>query len=265
MDYEEVPKPAKTWVNEHLVYTHGYGFTLSPVNKVDEGGLPFYSVQNINTNNKILNEKTFENSEDNTSIDNPRIYFGESTNTYIMTNTEVQELDFPSGQDNVYNTYDGKGGIKIKNWARKILFANYLRDWQMIFTHNFTPDTRLIFRRNINQRIRKIAPFLLFDNDPYLVTTEVQAKNNKLEKAKLYWMIDAYTTSNRYPYSEPGDFPFNYIRNSVKIVIDAYDGDISFYVIDPDDPLIKTWNRIFPNLFKPFQEIPISILSLIHI
>ena len=259
LDYEEVPKPAKTWVNEHLVYTHGYGFTLSPVNKVDEGGLPFYSVQNINTNNKILNEKTFENSEDNTSIDNPRIYFGESTNTYIMTNTEVQELDFPSGQDNVYNTYDGKGGIKIKNWARKILFANYLRDWQMIFTHNFTPDTRLIFRRNINQRIRKIAPFLLFDNDPYLVTTEVQAKNNKLEKAKLYWMIDAYTTSNRYPYSEPGDFPFNYIRNSVKIVIDAYDGDISFYVIDPDDPLIKTWNRIFPNLFKPFQEIPISI------
>ena len=253
LDYEEVPEPAKTWVNKHLVYTHGYGFTLSPVNKVDEGGLPFYSVQNINTKNL----ESFKNiSKNNISIDNPRIYFGESTDTYIMTNTEVQELDFPSGQDNVYNTYDGKGGIKIKNWFRRTLFANYLGDWQMIFTRNFTPDTRLIFRRNINSRIRAIAPFLLFDNDPYLVTTKVQAKNSNLEETKLYWIIDAYTTSDRYPYSEPGNFTFNYIRNSVKIVVDAYDGDTNFYVSDSDDPLIKTWSRIFPNLFKPFQKIP---------
>ena len=263
LEYEAVPEPAKTWVNEHLVYTHGYGFTLSPVNKVDEGGLPFYSVQNIDTKNRIRNLQTF-NNELEIPIDNPRIYFGESTNTYIMTNTEVQELDFPSGQDNVYNTYDGKGGIKIKNWVRKVLFANYLRDWQMIFTRNFTPDTRLIFCRNINHRIRTIAPFLLFDNDPYLVTTKVQVGNNNLKETKLYWMIDAYTTSNRYPYSEPGNSTFNYIRNSVKIVIDAYDGDVSLYVIDPDDPLIKTWSKIFPNLFKPFQEIPLFIKNHIR-
>jgi uncharacterized membrane protein (UPF0182 family) len=260
LDYNEVPEQAKTWVNQHLVYTHGYGFTLSPVNRVNQGGLPFYFVENIGTENNSGDLQTSSDLiRDSIPIDNPRIYFGESTNTYIMTNTEVQELDYPSGQDNVYNIYDGRGGIKLKNWGRRLLFADYLKDWQMIFTRNFTPDTRLIFRRNINRRIRMLAPFLRFDRDPYLVTAKVKNDSNKPEETTLYWIIDAYTTSNRYPYSEPGDRPFNYIRNSVKIVIDAYNGDVSFYIIDSSDPLIQTWNKIFPTLFKPLAEMPPSI------
>ncbi|MDJ0731402.1 MAG: UPF0182 family protein [Crocosphaera sp.] len=260
LDYNEVPEQAKTWVNKHLVYTHGYGFTLSPVNRVAQGGLPFYFVQNIGTENNAGELQTSSNLiRESIPIDNPRIYFGESSNTYIMTNTEVKELDYPSGQDNVYNIYDGRGGIKIKNWGRRLLFAEYLKDWQMIFTRNFTPNTRLIFRRNINRRIRMIAPFLRFDRDPYLVTAKVENDNNKPEETTLYWIIDAYTTSDRYPYSEPGDRPFNYIRNSVKIVIDAYNGDVNFYIVDPSDPLIQTWKKIFPTLFKPFSEMPISL------
>ncbi|MGK7954715.1 MAG: UPF0182 family protein [Crocosphaera sp.] len=260
LDYNEVPEQAKTWVNEHLVYTHGYGFTLSPVNRVDQGGLPFYFVQNIGTENNAGELQTSSLLiRDNIPIDNPRIYFGESTDTYIMTNTNVQELDYPSGQDNVYNTYDGRGGIKLKDWTRRLLFANYLKDWQMIFTRNFTSDTRLIFRRNINRRMRVIAPFLRFDRDPYLVTARVKNDNKKPEETSLYWIIDAYTTSNRYPYSESGDRPFNYIRNSVKIVIDAYNGDINFYVVDPSDPLIQTWQKVFPTLFKPLSEMPIAL------
>ncbi|MDJ0659486.1 MAG: UPF0182 family protein [Crocosphaera sp.] len=260
LDYNEVTEQAQTWVNEHLVYTHGYGFTLSPVNRVDQGGLPFYFVQNIGTENNSGDLQTSGSLiRDSIPIDNPRIYFGESTNTYIMTNTEVQELDYPSGQDNVYNVYDGRGGIKIENWGKRLLFADYLKDWQMIFTRNFTPKTRLIFRRNINRRMRIIAPFLRFDRDPYLVTAKVKNDNNKAEETTLYWIIDAYTTSDRYPYSEPGDRPFNYIRNSVKIVIDAYNGDVNFYIVDPNDPLIQTWKKIFPTLFKPFSEMPISL------
>ncbi|MDJ0598562.1 MAG: UPF0182 family protein [Crocosphaera sp.] len=260
LDYNEVPEQAKTWVNKHLVYTHGYGFTLSPVNRVSQGGLPFYYVQNIGTENNAGELQTSSYLiRDSIPIDNPRIYFGESSNTYIMTNTEVKELDYPSGQDNVYNVYDGKGGIKLENWTRRLLFADYLKDWQMLFTRNFTPDTRLIFRRNINRRIRMIAPFLRFDRDPYLVTAKVKNDNNQPEKTTLYWIIDAYTTSDRYPYSEPGDRPFNYIRNSVKIVIDAYNGDVNFYIIDPSDPLIQTWKKIFPTLFKSFSEMPLSL------
>lgn len=261
LDYNEVPEQAKTWVNQHLVYTHGYGFTLSPVNRVDQGGLPFYFVQNIGTTENAGELQTSSlRIRDSIPIDNPRIYFGELTDTYIMTNTEVKELDYPSGQDNVYNIYEGGGGINLDSWGKRIVFADYLKDWQMLFTRNFTPETRLIFRRNINRRIRKLAPFLRFDRDPYLVAAKVEGSNQNADKpTTLYWIIDAYTTSDRYPYSDPGTRNFNYIRNSVKIVIDAYNGDVDFYIVDPSDPLIQTWNRVFPNLFKPLQEMPLTL------
>ncbi|MEA5509156.1 UPF0182 family protein [Crocosphaera sp. UHCC 0190] len=265
LDYNAVPKQAKTWVNQHLIYTHGYGFTLSPVNRVDQGGLPFYFVQNIGTSS---NEGELQTASSlirySIPIDNPRIYFGESTDTYIMTNTEVKELDYPSGQDNVYNVYDGRGGINIGSWGKRILFSAYLKDWQMLFTRNFTEDTRLIFRRNINRRIRKLAPFLRFDRDPYLVTAEVKNDSNLANQTTLYWIIDAYTTSDRYPYSDPGDRHFNYIRNSVKIVIDAYNGDMNFYIVDPSDPLIQSWYQIFPNLFTHLTEMPPTIKAHIR-
>jgi hypothetical protein len=256
LDYNAVPDKAKTWVNEHLVYTHGYGFTLSPVNLVDQGGLPFYFVKDIGTDTQ---EDALRTSSEviraSIPIGKPRIYFGELTDTYIMTNTKVKEFDFPRGEDNVYNVYDGTGGIKLGNLGRRLLFAIYLRDWQMLFTRNFNPDTKILFRRNINQRVRELAPFLRFDRDPYLVT----AKTKKGQENTLYWMIDAYTTSNYYPYSDPGERPFNYIRNSVKIVVDAYNGKVNFYVMAAQDPLIQSWQAIFPHLFKPFAAMPAAL------
>lgn len=268
LDYTAVPEKAQTWVNKHLVYTHGYGFTLSPVNQVDQGGLPEYFVKDIGTNE---NEGALRTSSElirtSIPIGKPRIYFGELTDNYIMTNTLIPELDFPSGENNVYNFYDGRGGILLNSPLRKFLFAIYLRDWQMLFTENFKPDTRVLLRRNINHRIRHIAPFLRFDRDPYLVTAAVAGEGN----STLYWLIDAYTTSNYYPYSDPGQGDasqparnFNYIRNSVKILVDAYNGDVHFFTVDQKDPLIQAWQQIFPELFRPFSAMPRTLKSHIR-
>ncbi|MGK7872829.1 MAG: UPF0182 family protein [Xenococcaceae cyanobacterium] len=263
LDYSAVPDRAKTWVNEHLVYTHGYGFTLSPVNLVDEGGLPYYFVKDIGTGTEEGGLRTSsELIQYSIPIGKPRIYYGELTNAYVMTSTKVPEFDFPSGEENVYNTYNGTGGISIGSSWRRLLFAKYLKDWQMLFTRNFTDETRLLFRRDINSRIRAIAPFLHYDRDPYLVVADA----GKEEGAKnyLHWIVDAYTTSDSYPYSDPGDNKFNYIRNSVKIVIDAYNGDVDFYIADPNDPIIQTWEKIFPELFKPLDAMPATLRSHIR-
>ncbi|MBD1878825.1 UPF0182 family protein [Coleofasciculus sp. FACHB-T130] len=262
LDYSAVPPEAKTWVNKHLIYTHGYGFTLSPVNRVGPGGLPDYFVKDIATNpdaadNSALNVSS-ERIRASIPIGIPRIYYGELTNTYVMTPTTVEELDYPSGNENVYNTYDGTGGVSIGSWWRRLLFAEYLKDWQMMFTRNFTPQTKLLFRRNIAQRVQKIAPFLRFDSDPYLVVAKTDASK---EQNYIYWIIDAYTTSDRYPYSDPGENQFNYIRNSVKVVIDAYNGSVNFYVADPQDPIINSWTAIFPDLVKPLNVMPASLRS----
>jgi uncharacterized membrane protein (UPF0182 family) len=176
-----------------------------------------------------------------------------------MTGTKTQELDYPSGTENVYNVYDGKGGIPIGNFGRRLLFAQYLKDWQMLLTRNFTPQTKLLFRRNIRQRVQAIAPFLRYDQDPYLVAAKGDGVNTKGEPNYLYWILDAYTTSDRYPYSDPGENQFNYIRNSVKVVIDAYNGTVKFYVADPTDPIINTWSKIFPQLFQPLDTLPKSL------
>jgi uncharacterized membrane protein (UPF0182 family) len=259
-----VPQLAKTWVNEHLVYTHGYGFTLSPVNTVGSGGLPNYFVKDIGSDN-INNSGSLRVSSATISnsipIGKPRIYYGENTNTYVMTGTKTGELDYPSGGDNVYNIYDGQGGIAISSIWRRVLFAQYLKDWQMLLTRNFTPDTKLLFRRTITKRVQEIAPFLHYDTDPYLVAADGGGNTLKGEKTYLYWILDAYTTSDRYPYSDPGENPFNYIRNSVKVIVDAYNGNVSFYITDPTDPIITTFKSIFPNLFQPLSNIPQALRS----
>ena len=270
LDYSAVPEQAKTWINEHLVYTHGYGFTISPVNQVGEGGLPDYFVKDIGTGARrnSSEEATLYTSNplirDSIPINRPRIYYGELTNTYIMTSTKVKELDFPSGEENVYNTYDGTGGIRIGSWGRRLLFAQYLKDWRMLFTENFTPDTKLLFRRNLNRRVREIAPFLRYDRNPYLVVADGNETNELGDKNYLYWIIDAYTTSDRYPYSDPGKHAFNYIRNSVKVVVNAYNGNVDFYIADPQDPIIQTWSQIFPKLFKPLDAMPVTLRSHIR-
>lgn len=285
LNYERVPDIAKTWVNEHLVYTHGFGFTLSPVNTAGPDGLPTYFVRGIE------NIPSSEEVRQSIPIGDPRLYFGELTDTYIMTNTQVLELDYPSGNENIYTTYLGRGGIPLTGLWRRLLFARYLKDWRMLFTEDFTPDTRLLFRRNIAERVRAIAPFLRFDTDPYLVTVDIadqsrqwgsgpahgsappdqvnfqqfadrdpnfiQANfNTQTGENYLYWVIDAYTVSSRYPYSDPGDNNFNYIRNSVKVVVDAFNGSVGFFISDPNDPIIQAWSGILPGMFEPLTAMP---------
>ena len=267
LDYTAVPKQAQTWVNEHLIYTHGYGFTLSPVNRVALGGLPEYLVKDIGMSEErplttsgaarssipILVPRGSANGQ-------PRIYYGENTNTYVMTGTKLKELDYPSGNDNMYNVYDGRGGINLGSLGRRLLFATYLNDWRMVITPEFLPDTKLLLRRNIDRRIRSIAPFLRYDRDPYLVAADAQGNpTNVKDPSYLYWIVDAYTISDRYPYSDTGTEGINYIRNSVKVVIDAYHGSVSFYIADPSDPIVTSWAKIFPDLFKPMSAMPISL------
>ena len=285
LNYQRVPDIAKTWVNEHLVYTHGYGFTMSPVNTAGPDGLPTYFVRGIDN---IPNSEAVRQS---IPIGDPRLYFGELTDTYIMTNTKVLELDYPSGNENIYTTYLGRGGINLESGWRRLLFARYLLDWRMLFTEDFTNDTRLLFRRNIAERVQTIAPFLRFDTDPYLVTANIDDAsrqwgtgpahgsrspesidfdtfrdrdpafvienfNSQSGDNYLYWVIDAYTVSGRYPYSDPGENDFNYIRNSVKVVVDAFNGSVSFFVSEPKDPIIRTWSRLLPGMFESLEAMP---------
>jgi uncharacterized protein len=264
LNYQDVPPQAQTWVNRNMIYTHGYGFTMSPVNTVAAGGLPEYFVKDISKNGSVLNTSSPDIRE-SIPIGQPRIYYGEISNTHVMTGTKVKELDYPSGSDNVYNNYDGFGGIKINSLGKKWLFSIYLQDWRMLFTRDFLPDTKVLFRRNINQRIRAIAPFLKFDSDPYLVVADAQKDDQKLQfsgkENYLYWIVDAYTTSDRYPYSDIGKNGINYIRNSVKVVIDAYNGTVRFYIADPQDPLITSWSKIFPQMFQPLGNLPPNLRS----
>ena len=261
LDYRSVPKQAQTWINQRLIYTHGYGFTLSPVNRAEPtSGLPQYFIKNIGTNEGSLETATPE-IQASIPTGRPRIYFGELTKNYVLTGTKVKELDYPSGEENVYNTYDGRGGINLNSPWRRGLFALYLRDWQLLFTQNVTPRTQVLFRRRIQQRVRRVAPFLKFDREPYLVAATI---NTNGSESTLHWIIDAYTTSDRYPYSDPGKESFNYIRNSVKVVIDAYNGSVTFYTVDPQDPILATWRQVFPNLFQPFEAMPPNLRSHIR-
>lgn len=267
LDYGSVPQEAQTWINRHLIYTHGYGFTVSPVNTVGAGGLPEYFVKNISGGSTALTTSS-QAIRDGIPIGNPRIYYGEITNNYVMTGTRVKELDYPSGSDNVYNSYDGRGGIGIGAMWQRWLFASYLKDWQMLLTRDFLPETKVLLRRNVKQRIEAIAPFLKYDSDPYLVVADANTDDSK---NYLYWIVDAYTTSDRYPYSDPASdacggrsHRINYIRNSVKVVIDAYHGTVNFYIADASDPIIATWQSIFPKLFKPLSAMPASLRSHIR-
>lgn len=256
LDSQQLPPQAQTWVNQHLVYTHGYGFTVSPVNRVAQGGLPYYFIKDIGTA-EDPGELNTSSPKIRKSIPflRPRIYYGEVTNNYVMVNTKVPEFDFPSGDENVYHTYDGDGGIKLNSFWRKLMFSVYLRDWRMLLTPNFTPDTRILFRRNLTERLGAIAPFLSYDRDPYLVV----AKSNPDEQNSLHWLIDGYTISDHYPYSDGGENQFNYIRNSVKVLINAENGSTQFYVSDPEDRIIQVWQRIFPELFQPLSAMPTTI------
>jgi uncharacterized membrane protein (UPF0182 family) len=229
--------PARTWVNERLTYTHGYGLTLGPVNQVTSEGLPVLFVRNLPP----------ETIPDLT-IDEPSLYFGELSNEWVIVRTRTPEFHYPKGDENETTQYSGRGGVPLGSLWRKLLFALRFGSYQIVLSDDIGPESRILFNRNITERVQRIAPFLAFDRDPYLV----------LADGRLYWIYDAYTASNRYPYSTPAG-SVNYIRNSVKFVIDAYDGTTTAYLWDANDPIAQTYARIFPNTLKPMTDMPASL------
>ncbi len=226
------------WLSKHLKYTHGYGITLSRVDKVTDSGQPDLLIKSIPPVSEVEEIK----------IDRPEIYFGELTNNYVIVNTDELEFDYPSGDTNVYSTYEGTAGIKL-NLVNRLMFAIRERSLKMFVSSNIDKDSKILINRNIRTRVEKIAPFLSYDADPYIVTVD----------GKLYWMLDAYTYSSYYPYSEPFNREMNrvnYIRNSIKVVIDAYNGETNFYMVGADDPIAQTLKKIYPKLVKEFDQMP---------
>jgi uncharacterized membrane protein (UPF0182 family) len=239
LDIEQMREDARTWINQHLIYTHGYGLCLSPVAEVSEEGLPSFLVRNIPP----------QSTHPALAIDRPEIYFGEKTTHYVIVNTEEEEFDYPSGDENVYTHYAGPDGVPLNNFFRRLAFAAHFESSPIVFSNAIRPDSRIMFHRSLQDRVTTLAPMLWYDDDPYPVIVE----------GRIVWLYDAYTWSDRFPYSTPGSnaesvWGLNYIRNSVKVAIDAYSGGTTFYVVDPSDPLIQTYQAIFPDLFTPGDE-----------
>ena len=234
-------KISSTWINRHLKYTHGYGAAVSRVDAVTASGQPDIIVKNIPP----------ESEAKDIEITRPEIYFGELTNDYVIVNTDEQEFDYPNGNENSYSMYKGKAGIKL-NLLNRILFSVREGSMKLLVSSNVNSDSRIIINRNIKDRVEKLMPYLSYEKDPYMTVVN----------GKLYWIVDAYTTSSYYPYSEPysGEVgSTNYIRNSVKVVVDAYNGDTTFYVVDQDDPVARTYQKIYPTLFKDGKDMPEGI------
>jgi uncharacterized membrane protein (UPF0182 family) len=231
-----LPPNAQTWVNRHVLFTHGNGAVMSPVTRKSVEGLPFFYLRDIPPV-----------ADGGPKIREPRIYYSEESDSYVIVKGSTPEFDYPKGKDNVYAAYDGTGGVPIGAMAARMLFAYYFNDPNLLLSSYITSDSRIMIRRNILERVRTIAPFLRLDHDPYLVVSG----------GRMFWMQDAYTTSSYFPYAQPAqNIDLNYIRNSVKVVVDAYNGTVDFYLIDPSDAIAATYHRIFPGLFKPFAVMP---------
>jgi uncharacterized membrane protein (UPF0182 family) len=239
LDIEQLREDARTWVNQHLIYTHGYGLCLSPVAEVSAEGLPHLLVRDIPP----------QSADPALTIDRPEIYFGEKTSNYVIVNTTEDEFDYPSGDQNVYARYQGPDGVRLNGWLRRMAFALRFDSTPILISNAVEPESRILFHRSLSDRVKTLAPMLWYDDDPYPV----------ILGGRIVWLYDAYTWSNRFPYSEPGwntepVWGLNYIRNSVKVTTDAYTGETVFYVIDPTDPVIQIYQAIFPDLFTPGDE-----------
>jgi hypothetical protein len=230
--------PNRTWINEHLTFTHGYGITLGPVNEVTPEGLPILFVKDIPPESSVPAD---------IDVTEPSIYFGELTNNYVLVNTNAKEFHYSKaeGEENVETVYSGTDGVRIGGLGRRLLFSLGFQSLQILFSNDITAESRALYHRNITDRVTTIAPFLRYDEDPYLVVSE---------DGRLFWIRDAYTTTTRYPYSAPSLGGINYIRNSVKVITDAYNGTTEFYVSDPRDPLVQTLARAYPDLLRPLDS-----------
>ncbi|MGH7924946.1 MAG: UPF0182 family protein, partial [Candidatus Binatus sp.] len=243
MNLDQLPDTAQTWVNQHLKFTHGTGLAMSPVNKKDTEGLPVFYIKDIPAVSDV-----------GLKVDQPAVYFGEGRDSYAVVDSATPEFDYPKGADNVFSYYKGSGGVPVAGFFRRLLFSIFFRDVNLFVTENIVAKSKIMIRRNIAGRIQYIAPFLNLDRDPYAVVLN----------GRMVWIVDCYTTSDHYPYSQRNADGINYIRNSVKVVVDAYTGATDFYVSDPDDPIIKTWERVFPKMFKPMSAMPADLRAHIR-
>ncbi len=244
LNQSKLPADAQTWINQRFKFTHGNGIAMNPVNRFDQEGLPVFYIKDIPPV-----------SPPELRIERPEIYFGEETRNYVVVGGGTKEFDYAQGQENVYNTYQGRDGVSLGNFWRRVLFAWYYSDFKLLISDNVTSTSKILFRRLIQDRVQRIAPFLRLDHDPYLVITD----------GRLKWLQDAYTVSDALPYSQRlRGSDINYMRNSVKIAVDAYDGNPVFYIADPGDPIVQTYQRIFPSLFQPMDSMRPSLRSHIR-
>jgi uncharacterized membrane protein (UPF0182 family) len=247
MDIQDLDPNARTWVNVHLVYTHGYGLVMNPVDVVSEEGLPELFIKDIPPNTE------FQELE----VARPEIYYGENARNYVVIKTSTEELDYPSGEQNIYTSFEAPSGVALNDPLSRLVYAVKFGSIELLVSNSFTPESRILFNRDIMTRLNTVAPFLSFDSDPYMVVSD----------GRLFWIADAYTITDMYPYSEPivtNEGALNYIRNSVKAVIDAYSGEVTLYVIDNEDPVIQTYMKIFPDIFLDISDMPQDLRSHIR-
>lgn len=230
--------PAPSWVNQKLEFTHGYGIVMNPVNEVTPDGQPEFFIRDLPPQNTIPLE-----------VDRPEVYYGELTNDAVFVGSDREEFDYPSGNDNVFSRYEGRGGVPLSNALRRLAFALRLGDINVLLSNEINTNTRVQFHRQIQNRVRHITPFLELDSDPYIVVLN----------GRLVWLQDAYTISANFPFSQPTPNGYNYIRNAAKVVIDAYDGTVTYYIAAPSDPIVQAYNRAFPSLFRPLAEMPAEL------
>lgn len=246
LSYQNLPRDSQgrdadlLWINEHLQYTHGYGAVVGPVNRITGEGLPELYVKDI----PPVTTRT------SLRITRPEIYYGEVSNEYVFVRTRSQEIDYPSGDENVYTTYQGKGGVEVGSLWRRLLLAIRFGSYRILLSPEISAQSRVLFHRQIGDRVRRIAPFFRFDADPYLV---IRADG------RLAWLLDGYTVTDRFPYAERVPGLGNYVRNAVKVVVDAYDGTVRFYVSDAQDPLVRAYAAAFPGLLEPIEAIPADL------
>ena len=241
LSYANLPG-GTNWINEHLTYTHGYGVAVGPVNRISPEGLPEFLVQDIPP----------ASSTPSLQVTRPEIYYGELANDYVFVGTMAKEFDYPEGDKNRYATYRGEGGVSMDGVLRKLAIAAYFQTTKILFSSDISSDSRVMYHRNIQDRVSMVAPYLSWDADPYMIVTE---------EGRLVWMLDGYTTTDHLPYGEPLGRMGNYIRNSVKAVVDAYDGSINLYIVDPNDPLLATYAKAFEGVFEPLSAMSDDLRS----
>jgi uncharacterized membrane protein (UPF0182 family) len=231
--------PTRTFINERLTFTHGMGLTLGPVNQVTSEGLPVLFIKDLPPASSV-----------SLRVTRPELYFGELTDSWVFARTNQKEFDYPSGDENIFTSYAGTGGVRVGSFLRRLVLATYFGSLKVLLSSDITSDSRAMYMRNIRVRARTALPFLSFDHDPYLVVTD---------SGRLRWILDAYTATSRYPYAQPLSDGTNYMRNSVKVVIDAFDGTVTAYLADPRDPLVLTLAKVFPGIFQPLAAMPADL------